>query len=492
MSKPASEPFHLSSSSPPSVARRRTACLKRSVLSELKTQLRIGIPLVPMNSTWFAKTAITTAFLGRLGELHLAAGALGITFANVTGFSVLNGLCWAMEPICGQAHGADNRRLLHKTLLMTTILLLLTCIPVAFIWVNVDRILLFFGQERDISLLAKSYVMYLLPDLMATSFLSPLKTYLSSQGNTLPTMLSSGVATALHIPYNILLSKKMGFRGVALAAGLTDATAATILASYVILTEERIREGWRAQRVSDWARLLSLSTQCCLTGCLEWWCYEILVLLAGRMRDARRTVSVLSMVLNFDYLFYGVLASLATCASTRVANELGTGSSWAARNAARVSLCASAVTGLGCGLAMVALKGQWGYLFSHDEGVVDGARKTLMVMAVVEVFNIPLGTCGGIVRGTSRPWLGMFSVGGFYFVGLPLSIVLAFKLELGLSGLLLGFAVGCATSTALLCVLIARIDWDGEAMLAKNSSAATAAAAGGGLDRDEESLDCGT
>jgi len=59
-----------------------------------------------MSLTWFAKTVITTAFLGRLGELQLARGTLGFFFANVPGFSVLTGLSSAMEPICGQAHGA--------------------------------------------------------------------------------------------------------------------------------------------------------------------------------------------------------------------------------------------------------------------------------------------------------------------------------------------------------------------------------------------------
>lgn len=71
----------------------------RSGFDELRVQRGIALPMVAMNLAWFAKTAITTAFLGRLGELSLAGGALGFTFANVTGFSVLNGLCGAMEPI---------------------------------------------------------------------------------------------------------------------------------------------------------------------------------------------------------------------------------------------------------------------------------------------------------------------------------------------------------------------------------------------------------
>ncbi|KAM1787829.1 hypothetical protein ACFX11_038192 [Malus domestica] len=120
------------------------------------------------------------SFLGRLGELQLAGGTLGFTFANVTGFSVLNGLCAAMEPICGQAFGARNIKLLHKALLMTTFLLLLAMLPIWFLWLNVDKILIHFGQQEDISMIAKTYLFYLLPDLVVTSLLCPIKAYLNS------------------------------------------------------------------------------------------------------------------------------------------------------------------------------------------------------------------------------------------------------------------------------------------------------------------------
>ncbi|XP_021604709.1 protein DETOXIFICATION 56-like [Manihot esculenta] len=128
-----------------------------------------------MNLTWFAKIVVTTAFLGHLGELRLAGGSLGFTFANVTGFSVLNGICGAMEPICGQPYGAKNFRLLHKTLLMTIFLLLLITLPASFLWLNVEKILIHLGQQEEISLVAKTH-------LLITSLLCPLKSYLSAQG----------------------------------------------------------------------------------------------------------------------------------------------------------------------------------------------------------------------------------------------------------------------------------------------------------------------
>lgn len=441
-----------------------------TILSELRLQRGVAVPLIVMNLTWFVKITITTAFLGRLGPLKLAGGTLGFTFANVTGFSVLNGLCGAMEPICGQAYGAKNFKLLHKTFVMTTFLLLAATLPISFLWINVDRILLRFGQEYDIALVAKKYLFYLLPDLVVTAFLCPLKAYLCSQCVTIPIMISSGLALAFHIPINILLSKAMDLEGVSMAVWISDLIVVILLTLYIFMTEytskeERYKEGgWLDQNVREWIRLLRLCGPCCLTTCLEWWCYEILILLTGRLANAKQAVGVIAIVLNFDYLLYSVMLSLATCASTRVSNELGANRPGPAYQSAYVSLAVSVIFGCIGGVVMVAARGFWGSLFSHDKGTIGAVKKMMLLMAVVEVVNFPLAVCGGIVRGTARPWLAMYAnLGGFYLLALPLGVVLAFKARLGLGGLLIGFLVGMVACLFLVLVFVARIKWVEEA-----------------------------
>ncbi|KAI3727538.1 hypothetical protein L6452_16154 [Arctium lappa] len=451
------------------IPERRPDKLLRAAFTELKTQQAIAFPLVAMNLTWFAKIAITTAFLGRLGELELASGTLGFMFANVTGFSVLNGLCGAMDPICGQAYGAKNFKLLHKTLAMMVSLLLLTSLCVCFLWLNVDTILIYFGQQQDICVEAKKYLFYLIPDLMITSLLCPLKSYLSSQSVTVPIMLTSALAVVLHVPVNIFLTKTRGFEGVSMAIWITDLVVVVLLAIYVMVTEFKKggkweEGGWTSQGFEDWIRLLKLCGPCCLTTCLEWWCYEILVLLTGKLPNAKQAVGVIAIVLNFDYLLYSVMLSLATCASIRVSNELGANQAGPAYRSAYTSLALSSVAGLIGGLVMVLARGKWGALFSHDKGIVRGAKNAMLWMALVEVVNFPLAVCGGIVRGTARPWLAMYAnLGGFYLLALPLGVNLAFTVHMGLKGLLIGFLVGMVGCFVLLLVFVSRINWEHEA-----------------------------
>ncbi|XP_020572415.1 protein DETOXIFICATION 56 [Phalaenopsis equestris] len=473
----------------PPVQPRWVIALKQIVF-ELRQQRGIAAPLTIMNLTWFAKLTITTIFLARLGDLQLAGGALGFTFANVTGFSVLSGLCGAMEPICGQAHGARNRGLLRKTLLMSITLLLSASIPISFLWLNMDTILLRFGQQKEIASIGKKYALFLLPDLAVTSFLSPLKAYLNSQGATLPALFTSATALVLHLPLNIFLSKLKGLEGVAMAVWLTDLFVAIMLALYVFIIEikdksrQDIPAWWWKQSMVEWARLLRLAVPCCLNTCLEWWCYEILVLLTGNLPDSKRMVSVITIVLNFDYLLFSVMLSLATAASVRVSNELGAGRTRAARTSAHVSMGMGALGGLVSAAAMAGARGWWGVLFSKDREIVTRVKKTMLIMAVVEVVNFPLAVSGGIVRGTARPLLGMYaSVGGFYLVALPLAVLLGFKTGLGLSGMLLGFLVGGATGGVLLLGFLACIDWEREVEKAQRLTAVS-------LNRGDELNGC--
>ncbi|CAH9068015.1 unnamed protein product [Cuscuta europaea] len=444
-----------------------------SVLRELKVQRPILLPLLAMNFTWFAKILITTAFLGRLGELSLSGSTLGFTFANVTGFSILNGLGYAVEPICGQAFGAKNFKLLHKTLVMAVILLLTVSAPVSLLWLNIDKILVHFGQQEDVSDVAKSYARHLLPDLFIISFLCPLKIYLTAQNVTVPIMLSTAIGVAFHIPLNMLLLSK-GVEGVSMAFWITDFVILLMLSLYTVISEWRNGGKWKEggwlcdQKSGDWISLLKLAAPCCLTTCLEWWCYEILVFLTGNLPNPKQSLGVVAIVLNFDYLLFSVMQSLSTCASIRVANELGADNAGGAIASAYVSLALGFLSGALGGSAMASARGFWGALFTHERGIIRGVKKMMLIVAVMEVVNFPVAVSGGIVRGTARPWLGTYaSICGFYLLALPLGVILAFKIHLGLAGLLTGFVVGVAVCLVVLLLFMSRIRWDEESSKAQ-------------------------
>lgn len=443
------------------------------ITRELKKQKGIGGPIAAMNLMWFGRMIISTAFLGSHGKLELAGGALALTFANVTGFSVLVGLSGGLEPVCGQAFGAGNYKLLGSSLYRGIFLLLLTSVPIGLLWLKVESFLVHLGQDRAISEVAGTYLLFLLPDLVATSLLEPLRIYLRSQCITKPMMTCSAIAVALHVPINIFLHR-LGVKGAALAICWSDFNVVVLLVVYVVKTgihKTTHEEGWwRLKGCSGGCvALLRLSVASCLMTCLEWWCYEIVMLITGRLPRPQESVSELAIVFNADQILFALMLSLGSCASTRVGNELGGNRPVGAYHAAVVSVGLSVVIACAGSVAMISGRNAWGGLFSRSEEVVQGVGKLLCVMGVMEIFNFPQAVSGGVLRGTGKPSMAVYAnLGAFYLLGLPLGTLLAFKFKMGLMGLLLGLLVAITVCASLTVTAVLRMDWVQQALVAQN------------------------
>lgn len=130
---------------------------KMAAEEEMKSLFRLASPIAATAVLLYFRSAISMAFLGRLGDAELAGGSLAIAFANISGYSILSGLALGMEPLCSQAFGARRPRILSVTLHRTVIFLLASSVLISFLWLNVSEILLFLRQDREISNTARRY-----------------------------------------------------------------------------------------------------------------------------------------------------------------------------------------------------------------------------------------------------------------------------------------------------------------------------------------------
>ncbi|GFP81339.1 mate efflux family protein 9 [Phtheirospermum japonicum] len=196
----------------------------------------MALPITAMNFLVYLRAVVSVLFLGRLGSLELAGGALSIGFTNITGYSVFVGLASGLEPICSQAHGSRNWALLSLSLHRMILILLIAAVPIGFLWLNLEPIMLFMGQDGDVTSTAATYCLYSLPDLLTNTLLQPLRVYLRSQGVTRPQMWCTLAAVALHAPLNYVtvVGMGLGVRGVAMASVLTNLNMVVLMAGVYI------------------------------------------------------------------------------------------------------------------------------------------------------------------------------------------------------------------------------------------------------------------
>ncbi|CAK9157921.1 unnamed protein product [Ilex paraguariensis] len=433
-------------------------------LEEMKAIGKISGPTAITGLLLYARAMISMVFLGYLGELELAGGSLSIGFANITGYSVISGLAMGMEPICGQAYGAKQMKLLGLTLQRTVLLLFSTAIPISFMWLKMKRILLWCGQDEEISSMAQTFIVFAIPDLFFLSLLHPLRIYLRTQNITLPLTYCSAISLLLHVPltYLLVVYFKMGIAGVALAMVWTNLNLFLLLCSFVYFSGVH-KDSWVAPSsdcLRGWSALLRLAVPTCLSVCLEWWWYEFMIMICGLLLNPKATIASMGILIQTTSLVYVFPSALSLGVSTRVGNELGANRPAKARISMMVSLVVAVALGLAAMLFTTLMRHRWGRFFTEDSEILELTAIALPIAGVCELGNCPQTTGCGVLRGSARPTIGAnINLGSFYLVGMPVAIIMGFVAGMGFAGLWLGLVAAQASCAFLMLYVLCRTDW---------------------------------
>ncbi|XP_072984798.1 protein DETOXIFICATION 51-like [Typha latifolia] len=437
------------------------------IYQESTSLFRLSFPIALMSLLLYSRSIVSMVFLGSLGDLPLAAGSLAIAFANITGYSVLSGLSLGMEPLCSQAFGANQSKLLSLTLHRSIFFLLCSSLPISILWLNMAKILLFLNQDPEITRLAQSYLLFALPDLLSFSFIHPLRIYLRSQGITFPLTVAAAAAAVFHLPANFLLVTHLGLGAPGVAAA-SAASNVVLLAVLVLLPPLRRHVALRApptwESLVGWGPLARLAFPSCVSVCLEWWWYELMIVVCGLLPDPKPAVASMGVLIQTTALIYVFPSSLSFGVSTRVGNELGANRPSRARSAAAVSVHSAGLMGLAAMFFASGIRSRWAQLFTADGEILRLTSAALPILGLCELGNCPQTVGCGVLRGSARPaHAAHVNLGAFYLVGMPVAILLAFGLGLGFVGLWMGLLAAQVCCAGLMLYVVGTTDWEAQA-----------------------------
>ncbi|PIA64621.1 hypothetical protein AQUCO_00100234v1 [Aquilegia coerulea] len=442
------------------------------IIKESKSLFSLAFPIALTALLVYSRSILSMIFLGRLGDIELAAGSLAIAFANITGYSVLSGLALGMEPLCAQAFGAKRPKLLSITLHRSVIFLLVSSIPITILWLNMAKILVYLHQDQHITHMAHNYLLFCLPDLFTYSFIHPVRIYLRAQGITYPLTLASAAGAIVHVPINFLLVSHLGIgvAGVAAASAISNLFVLLFLISYVWITGLH-EPTWSApsrECITGWKPLLKLAAPSCVSVCLEWWWYEIMIVLCGLLVNPKATVASMGVLIQTTALIYIFPSSLSFAVSTRVGNELGANRPYQARISAAVSIVLAVIMGFSAMVFAGGLKDKWAQMFTKDVEILRLTSAALPILGLCELGNCPQTVGCGVLRGTARPSTAAnVNLGAFYLVGMPVAVGLGFWFGVGFCGLWLGLLSAQVCCAGLMMYVVSTTDWRAEAQRAQ-------------------------
>ncbi|KAL7228484.1 hypothetical protein ACSBR2_007243 [Camellia fascicularis] len=446
---------------------------------ELSSLWKISCPIVITSLLFYSKSVISMFFLGQLGDNELAAGSLSIAFANITGYSVIKGLATAMEPICCQAYGAKKWAILGQTYRRTLCILLLIAIPISLLWLNMEPILLWLGQDQSIASVARVYITYSIPELFAQAHLQPLRTFLRTQNINRPLTISATCAMILHLPINYFFSVylNLGVKAVALASALNSLNINLGLIVYLILSKTALKpwDGAVTNTFSEgWWTLLAFAGPNVLSVCLEWWWYEIVMLLCGLLSNPQASVAAMGILIQTTSLLYAFASSLSSGLSTLVGHQLGADQPGRAQKTTFIGLIIAVVWGFLAFAFTVAVKDLWGKLYTDDPCILALTSIALPILGFCELGNSPQTAACGILIGSARPKMSCYiNFVSFYLIGLPVAALLGFKFKMGFVGLWFGLAAAQASCLCMMVYTLVHTDWKHQATRAKELTQAT-------------------
>ncbi|CDY17027.1 BnaA08g03910D [Brassica napus] len=359
-------------------------------VEESKAQIVYSLPMIFTNLFFYCIPLTSVMFASHLGQLELAAATLANSWTTVTGFAFMVGLSGALETLCGQGFGAKSYRMLGIHLQSSCIVSLVFTIFISVLWFFTESVFGLIRQDPNISKQAAIYMKYQAPGL--------------------------------------------GFIGAPIATSISLWIAFLPLGTYVICSD-KFKDTWTGfslESIRYVVTNLTLSLPSAAMVCLEYWAFEILVVLAGLMPNPEIATSLVAICVNTEAISYMLTYGLSAAASTRVSNELGAGN----------------------------VKGHdgWVGLFSNSPLIKDEFASLRFFLAASITLDSIQGVLSGVARGCGwQRVVTVVNLGTFYFIGMPIAAFCGFKLKLYAKGLWIGLICGLfSQSSSLLLMTIFR------------------------------------
>lgn len=426
---------------------------------------KYSIPLIISFLLQYSLTVASVFSVGRLGKAELAAVSLASMTANISAYSIIQGISTCLDTLCPQAYGRGDLHMVGVHFLRCTYFLGFLYIPIFIVWVFLSEpILNLLISDPALCALASRYLQVLALGLPAFVLFENLKHFLQAQGIFHASTYVLMVCAPLNLFLNFALvwwpKIGLGFIGAPTAVVLTNWTMAMMLLFYTVnVAGSECWCGFTKLAFQDWSRMIHLALPGVLMVEAEWLAFEILTFSASRFGTV--VLATQSVVSTTCVLMYQIPFAVSIAASTRIAWLIGSKSKASAQMAARITIYCGLVMGVFSAIFLALFRYHIAALFSSDNDVLQLAGKVLILGAIYQVNDFLAAMTGGVLRGQGRQKIGGFlNLFSYYVIALPVAFLLAFHFKMELMGLWIGMVVALLFISLLQTYFVVISDWD--------------------------------
>jgi MATE family multidrug resistance protein len=441
--------------------------------AEFRAMLSLAWPLVMTNLSQIALATTDVIMMGWIGPDALAAGALGVNL-NFAFLIFGIGLVTATAPLMAIELGRRRHsvREVRRTVRQGFWTALVFTIPVWFVLWHGESLLLLLGQKPDLAKSAAGYLHTFQWSFLPALWFIVLRNFVSALERPLIALWIGGAAIAVNasLVYVLMFGKlglpALGLPGAGIATTVTNAFMVAGMALLISLDRRfrryRLFAGfWRVDG-PRFFEICRIGLPIAVTFGFEVTIFNASVFLMGLIgTDALAAHSIATQIGSIAFM---VPMGLGNAATLRVGLALGAGDAaavgragWSAFATAMAYACCAASLMMLCGRALVGL-----FIDTTAPAntvVVNLAVSYVFLAGVFQLVDSAQATANGMLRGLGDTRVPMALAGvGYWLIGMPLAVVLAFWLGLEGRGIWMGLAAGLTVVAVLMTYRWSRRD----------------------------------
>ncbi|MBX9929311.1 MAG: MATE family efflux transporter [Gemmatimonadaceae bacterium] len=417
--------------------------------------LALAAPIVAVQVGLQLMGFVDNLMVGRLGPAALGGVALGnLYFFNIAIFGM--GFLMALDPVVAQAVGARDDAGIALGVQRGVVLAVAVTVVISLAMWPVPAALGMLDQPTDVVPIATAFVRWSIPGMLPFFLFIALRQSVQAMGTVRPVLEAIIVGNIVNLAANRVLI--FGAFGLP-ALGVTGSALSTVLARWVMLGVLALR-AWPvlAPRLRPWhaaarawgplARMSAVGVPIGLQWFFEAGAFALVTVFTGWLGTV--TLAGHEITLSLASLTFMVPVGVSSAAAALVGRAVGAGD----LETAREDVVAAFVIGVGfmllSALVMIGLPGWLGSRFTTDAATLAVAASLIPIAGAFQVFDGTQAVAAGVLRGAGDTRVPMvLHLAGFWAVGIPVALWLAFPLGLGARGLWWGLTAGLATAGVL-------------------------------------------
>ena len=426
----------------------------------LASLVRLALPVATVQVGFIFMGAVDAVMVGHVSPRDLAAVALGnLYFFMTTSFGL--GTLFALDPIISQAFGAGDRSAIGRAVQRGFLIALGLAVFSSLLLTPGRPLLTFLRQPAEVIPVAADYARISIPGVLPFYCFVVLRQSLQSMGRVGPIVVVILLANFANVFFNwVLIFGNLGSP----AMGAVGSGWATTLSRWFMLLA-LLRVAWPLLRpYLRPLRVEALDIRALLGMCrlgmpigiqffLEFGVFGAIGLLMGTLG----TIPMAShqVAINLASITFMLAVGVTQATTVLVGQAVGAGDPDRARRSAGAGLVIAGAVMAFTGATFLIIPGVLARIYTPDLEVVGLAATLIPVAGIFQVFDGLQAVGSGVLRGVGDTLAPMLvNLVGFWIIGLPISVYLAFPAGLGPLGLWWGMAAGLGAVALFLLVRI--------------------------------------